>query len=110
MRLGLGMGYWSSGPPAGADEQIATAERLGFDCIWTAEAYGSDALTPLAWWGAATDSIGLGTSICQLSARTPAAMAMAAMSLDHLSGGRFRLGIGGCQRAAAKSRGRARPA
>ena len=94
MRLGLGMGYWSSGPPSGAAEQIATAERLGFDCIWTAEAYGSDALTPLAWWGANTDSIGLGTSICQLSARTPAAMAMAAMSLDHLSGGRFRLGLG----------------
>ncbi len=94
MRLGLGMGYWSSGPPAGAAEQIATAERLGFDAIWTAEAYGSDALTPLAWWGAATESIGLGTSICQLSARTPAAMAMAAMSLDHLSGGRFRLGLG----------------
>jgi F420-dependent oxidoreductase-like protein len=88
------MGYWSAGPPAGAAEQIATAERLGFDCIWTAEAYGSDALTPLAWWGAATDSIELGTSICQLSARTPSAMAMAAMSLDHLSGGRFRLGLG----------------
>ena len=94
MRLGLGMGYWSAGPPAGAAEQIATAERLGFDCIWTAEAYGSDALTPLAWWGSATDRIGLGTSICQLSARTPAAMAMAAMSIDHLSGGRFRLGLG----------------
>lgn len=94
MKLGLGMGYWSSGPPAGAAEQIATAERLGFDAIWTAEAYGSDALTPLAWWGAATDSIGLGTSICQLSARTPAAMAMAAMTMDHLSGGRFRLGLG----------------
>jgi F420-dependent oxidoreductase-like protein len=94
MRLALGMGYWSSVPPEGATEQIATAERLGFDCVWTAEAYGSDALTPLAWWGAGTSSIGLGTSICQLSARTPAAMAMAAMTLDHLSGGRFRLGLG----------------
>ncbi len=94
MRLGLGMGYWSSGPPVGAAEQIRTAERLGYDCIWTAEAYGSDALTPLAWWGAATEEIGLGTSICQLSARTPTAMAMAAMSMDHLSGGRFRLGLG----------------
>ncbi|MGH1491253.1 MAG: LLM class F420-dependent oxidoreductase [Acidimicrobiales bacterium] len=94
MRLGLGMGYWSSGPPAGAAEQIATAERLGFDCVWTAEAYGSDALTPLAWWGAATSEIALGTSICQLSARSPAAMAMAAMTMDHLSDGRFRLGLG----------------
>ncbi len=94
MKLALGLGYWSSGPPAGSVEQIATAERLGFDSMWTAEAYGSDALTPLAWWGAATQNIGLGTSICQVSARTPSAMAMAAMSLDHLSGGRFRLGLG----------------
>ncbi len=94
MQLALGMGYWSSGPPADAAEQIATAERLGFDSIWTAEAYGSDALTPLAWWGAATERIGLGTAICQISARTPAATAMAAMTLDHLSGGRFRLGLG----------------
>ncbi len=94
MKLALGMGYWSAGPPDGAQEQVAEAERLGFDSIWTAEAYGSDALTPLAWWGATTESIGLGTSICQISARTPAAMAMAAMSLDHLSGGRFRLGLG----------------
>ncbi len=88
------MGYWSSGPPADAADQVAAAERLGFDAVWTAEAYGSDALTPLAWWGAATERIALGTSICQISARTPAAMAMAAMSLDHLSGGRFRLGLG----------------
>ncbi|MDH3682984.1 MAG: LLM class F420-dependent oxidoreductase [Acidimicrobiia bacterium] len=94
MRLALGFGYWSAGPPAGAVEQLATAERLGFDCAWTAEAYGSDALTPLAWWGASSETIGLGTSICQLSARTPAAMAMAAMTMDHLSGGRFRLGLG----------------
>jgi F420-dependent oxidoreductase-like protein len=94
MKLALGMGYWSQGPPPGAAEQVAEAERLGFDSMWTAEAYGSDALTPLAWWGASTERIALGTSICQISARTPAAMAMAAMSLDHLSGGRFRLGLG----------------
>ncbi|MGH1502189.1 MAG: LLM class F420-dependent oxidoreductase [Acidimicrobiales bacterium] len=94
MKLALGLGYWSSGPPQGATEQIAAAEDLGFDSVWTAEAYGSDALTPLAWWGAATERIGLGTSICQLSARTPAAMAMAAMTMDHLSDGRFRLGLG----------------
>ncbi|MEL7158100.1 MAG: LLM class F420-dependent oxidoreductase [Actinomycetota bacterium] len=94
MRLALGAGYWSAGPPAGITEQIATAERLEFDAVWTAEAYGSDALTPLAWWGANTSTIGLGTSICQISARTPAAMAMAALTIDHLSGGRFRLGLG----------------
>src|SRR4051794_29271966 len=94
MKIGINTGYWSSGPPAGVPEQIAEAERLGFDSVWTAEAYGSDALTPLAWWGAATSTLRLGTSIMQLSARTPTAAAMAAMTLDHLSEGRFLLGIG----------------
>src|SRR5215467_3794105 len=54
MKIGLSTGYWGSGPPAGAAEAVMEAERLGFDSIWTAEAYGSDALTPLAWWGAST--------------------------------------------------------
>src|SRR5213594_4063608 len=94
MKLGLATGYWTSGPPAGVQESIAEAERLGFDSIWTAEAYGSDAFTPLAWWGSQTSRIKLGTAIAQLSARTPAATAMAAMTLDHLSGGRFILGVG----------------
>jgi F420-dependent oxidoreductase-like protein len=94
MKLGLATGYWSSGPPAGVEESIAEAERLGFDSIWTAEAYGSDCLTPLAWWGAKTERLKLGTAIAQISARTPAATAMAAITLDHLSGGRFILGLG----------------
>jgi F420-dependent oxidoreductase-like protein len=94
LRLGYSVGYWSSGPPPGALEAILEAERLGFDSVWSAEAYGSDALTPLAWWGARTSSIRLGTGIIQMSARTPAATAMAAMTLDHLSGGRFILGLG----------------
>jgi F420-dependent oxidoreductase-like protein len=94
MKLGINMGYWSSGPPAGVEQLLTTAEECGFDSAWTAEAYGSDALTPLAWWGAQTRTLRLGTAIMQLSARTPAATAMAAMSLDHLSGGRFILGIG----------------
>ena len=94
MKLGLQVGYWSRGIPEGTTESIAAAERLGFDSVWTAEAYGSDALTPLAWWGASTERINLGTSIVQLSARTPAATAMAAMTLDHLSGGRVILGLG----------------
>jgi F420-dependent oxidoreductase-like protein len=94
LRLGLNVGYWAGGPPPGAAESVAEAERLGFDSIWTAEAYGSDAITPLAWWGAATERIKLGTAIVQISARTPAATAMAAMSLDHLSGGRLILGLG----------------
>jgi F420-dependent oxidoreductase-like protein len=94
LRLGLSIGYWTSGPPPGVTETIAEAERLGFDSLWTAEAYGSDGLTPLAWWGSSTERIRLGTSITQMSARTPAATAMAAMTMDHLSGGRFILGLG----------------
>jgi F420-dependent oxidoreductase-like protein len=94
MKLGLVIGYWSAGPPPGVAESIAAADRLGFDSIWTAEAYGSDCFTPLAWWGSATSRVKLGTGITQLSARTPAATAMTAMTLDHLSGGRLILGLG----------------
>ncbi|HEX3947215.1 MAG TPA: LLM class F420-dependent oxidoreductase [Acidimicrobiales bacterium] len=94
MKIGLQLGYWGAGPPPGAIELVAEAERLGFDSVWTAESYGSDALTPLAWWGSQTSRVRLGTSLCQLSARTPTAMAMAALTLDHLSGGRFVLGLG----------------
>jgi F420-dependent oxidoreductase-like protein len=94
LKLGLNTGYWAGGPPAGAPEAIAEAERLGLDSIWTAEAYGSDGLTPLAWWGASTERLKLGTAITQMSARQPAATAMAAMTLDHLSCGRFILGLG----------------
>ena len=94
LKLGLALGYWAGGPPADAQQSVLEAERLGFTSVWTAEAYGSDALLPLAWWGAATSTIGLGTGIVQISARTPAATAMAAMTLDHLSGGRLLLGLG----------------
>src|SRR3954452_22393749 len=94
MKLGLNTGYWSGGPPPAAAESILEADRLGFDSVWTAEAYGSDVLTPLAWWGARTSRIRLGTSIMQMAARTPAASAMAAMTMDHLSGGRVVLGLG----------------
>ncbi len=94
LRLGLNTGYWSSGPPPGVTEAITEAERLGFDSLWTAESYGSDVLTPLAWWGASTERLRLGTALVQMSARTPAATAMAAMTMDHLSGGRFILGLG----------------
>jgi F420-dependent oxidoreductase-like protein len=94
LKLGLALGYWAGGPPPGAAESVLEAERLGFDSMWTAEAYGSDALTPLAWWGASTERLKLGTAIVQVSARTPAATAMAAMTLDHLSGGRLILGLG----------------
>ena len=94
MKLGLHIGYWGAGPPAGVPDLVAEAERLGFDSVWTAEAYGSDALTPLAWWGSQTTRVRLGTDLIQLSARTPTATGMAALTMDHLTGGRFVLGLG----------------
>jgi len=94
LKLGLQLGYWGAAPPRGFVELVQEAERLGYDSVWTAEAYGSDALTPLAWLGAHTERIRLGSGICQLSARTPTATAMAAMTLDHLTGGRMILGLG----------------
>jgi F420-dependent oxidoreductase-like protein len=94
LKLGLQLGYWGARPPSGFVELVQRAEQLGYDSVWTAEAYGSDALTPLAWIGAQTSRIRLGTGVCQLSARTPTATAMAAMTLDHLSHGRFMLGLG----------------
>ncbi len=93
-KLGYNTGYWGSGPPTGVVEAVKEADKLGFHSLWTAEAYGSDALTPLAWWGSHTTNIKLGTGIMQMSARTPAATAMSAMTLDHLSNGRMILGIG----------------
>ncbi|GAB4582815.1 LLM class F420-dependent oxidoreductase [Nocardia sp. IFM 10818] len=94
MRFGLQLGYWGAQPPANAQELVIAAENAGFDAVFTAESWGSDAFTPLAWWGARTDRVRLGTSVVQLSARTPTATAMAALSLDHLSGGRAILGLG----------------
>ncbi len=94
MKLGLQLGYWGAQPPASAAELVLEAERLGYDSIWTAESWGSDALTPLAWWGSRTSKVRLGTDLMQLSARQPTAAAMAALTMDHLSGGRFVLGLG----------------
>ncbi len=94
MKLGLQLGYWSAQPPTNHAELVATAEDAGFDTVFTAEAWGSDAYTPLAWWGRETTRMRLGTSVVQLSARTPTACAMAALTLDHLSGGRHILGLG----------------
>jgi F420-dependent oxidoreductase-like protein len=94
LKLGLQLGYWGAGPPPGFVELAQEAERLGYASVWTAEAWGSDAFTPLAWIGAQTSRIQLGTSVVQISARTPTATAMAAMTLDHLSGGRLILGLG----------------
>jgi F420-dependent oxidoreductase-like protein len=93
MRLGLNIGY-SGGGIELPMQLVEEAERVGYDSVWTAEAYGSDAVVPLAWIGARTSRIRLGTSIMQMPARTPAMTAMTAMTLDALSGGRFILGIG----------------
>src|SRR5256885_14063598 len=95
LKLGLNTGYWPSrppGPPPGIEATIAEAERLGFDSMWTAEAYGSDVLAPLAGWGAKTERIRLGTAIVQMSARPPAATALGAVTMGHLSRGRVILG------------------
>jgi F420-dependent oxidoreductase-like protein len=94
MKLGLQLGYWGAQPPDNHAELVAAAEDAGFDAVFTAEAWGSDAYTPLAWWGSSTRRIRLGTSVVQLSARTPTACAMAALTLDHLSCGRHMLGLG----------------
>jgi F420-dependent oxidoreductase-like protein len=94
LKLGLQLGYWQAQPPTNHVELAQRAESLGYDSVWTAEAWGSDAFTPLAWIGAHTSRIRLGTAIVQLSARTPAATAMATLTLDHLSKGRVTLGLG----------------
>jgi F420-dependent oxidoreductase-like protein len=94
VKLGLQLGYWGAKPPTDHAELVAAAEDAGFDTVFTAEAWGSDAYTPLAWWGRETERMRLGTSVIQLSARTPTACAMAALTLDHLSGGRHILGLG----------------
>src|SRR5215813_1731458 len=93
MQLALSLNY--SGATLALDlAKVLEAERLGFDSVWTAEAYGSDAVTPAAWIAARTEKIHVGTGIMQIPARTPAMTAMTAMTLDGLSGGRFRLGLG----------------
>jgi F420-dependent oxidoreductase-like protein len=94
MKLGLQLGYWGAQPPENHGELVAAAEAAGFDTVFTAEAWGSDAYTPLAWYGSSTSRLRLGTSVVQLSARTPTACAMAALTLDHLSRGRHILGLG----------------
>jgi F420-dependent oxidoreductase-like protein len=93
MELGLHLGYWGA-QPIDVMPLVEEAERLGFGSIWSAEAYGSDAVSWLAWVASRTTTLEFGTAIMQIPARTPAATAMTAITLDHLSGGRFRLGLG----------------
>ncbi|MFD4502639.1 LLM class F420-dependent oxidoreductase [Streptomyces sp. NPDC058457] len=94
MRLGLALGYWGRGPSPDHVPLAREAERLGYDSVWTAESWGSDAFTPLTWIAAQTSTIKLGTAVAQMAARSPTTTAMHALTLDHLSGGRMLLGLG----------------
>ncbi len=97
MKLGINWGYWGAAPNTALDQMVAMtqeAEKLGFETVWAAESWGSDAFSPLAYLAAHTSKIKLGTSVVQMAARTPTAVAMHAVTLDHLSGGRFILGLG----------------
>ncbi|MER5312873.1 LLM class F420-dependent oxidoreductase [Streptomyces sp. NPDC002773] len=94
MRLGLALGYWGRGPSPAHLDLAREAERLGYDSVWTAEAWGSDAFTALTWIAAHTTRIKLGTAVAQMAARAPTTTAMHALTLDHLSGGRVMLGLG----------------
>ncbi|MQY13268.1 putative coenzyme F420-dependent oxidoreductase [Streptomyces sp. RB5] len=94
MRLGINLGYWGAGMDADNLAVAREADKLGYDVCWAAEAYGSDAATVLAWVGAQTERIDVGSAIFQIPARTPAMTAMTAATLDSLTGGRFRLGLG----------------
>ena len=94
MKLALNLGYWGAGNDAANLGLAREADRLGYSCVWAAEAYGSDAATVLAWVAAQTERIDVGSAVFQIPGRTPANTAMTAATLDTLSGGRFRLGLG----------------
>lgn len=94
MRLGLNLGYWGMGNDADNLVLAREADRLGYSVVWAAEAYGSDAATVLTWVAAQTEQIDVGSAVFQIPGRTPANTAMTAATLDTLSGGRFRLGLG----------------
>jgi F420-dependent oxidoreductase-like protein len=94
MKLGLNLGYWGMGNDADNLELARQADRLGYSVVWAAEAYGSDAATVLAWVAAQTEQIDVGSAVFQIPGRTPANTAMTAATLDTLSNGRFRLGLG----------------
>jgi F420-dependent oxidoreductase-like protein len=94
MKLGLNLGYWGAGNDSDNIALAQEADRIGYSVVWAAEAYGSDAATVLSWVGALTQNVDLGAAVMQIPARSPAMTAMTAATLDTLSGGRFRLGLG----------------
>jgi F420-dependent oxidoreductase-like protein len=96
MRLGYSMSYWGGSGPGPADHLtlVREAERLGYDSVWAAETYGTDPVSLMAWLAGTTERIGLGTGVLQMTGRRPTVAAMAAATIDQISGGRFRLGLG----------------
>jgi F420-dependent oxidoreductase-like protein len=94
MKLGMMLGYWGANKPQGVVPLVQAAEEYGYDSVWVAESWGSDCFTYATWLAANTSRIKIGTGVVQLSARTPTATAMAAITLDHISEGRFQLGLG----------------
>jgi F420-dependent oxidoreductase-like protein len=94
MDLGVFLGYWGAGYPEGIVDRLKTAVALGYSSAWTSEAYGSDALTPIASYSRAVPELRWGTAVAQISARAPTCTATSAMTLDHLTGGQFSLGLG----------------
>ena len=94
MKLGLNLGYWGKGNDASNVDLAVEADKLGYSVVWAAEAYGSDAVSVLAYVAAKTTKVDIGSAVMQIPARTPAMTAMTAATLDSLSGGRFRLGLG----------------
>jgi F420-dependent oxidoreductase-like protein len=94
MRLGLNLGYWGAGNDADNLALAREADKLGYSVVWAAEAYGSDTATVLSWIAAQTEKVDIGSAVFQIPARTPAMTAMTSATLDTLSGGRFRLGLG----------------
>jgi len=93
VRIGIHVGHWE-GTPHDVSALAIEAERAGMDSVWISETWGSDGVALLAWIAARTERIGLGAGVLQMPARTPVSVAMAALTLDHLSGGRMRLGLG----------------
>jgi F420-dependent oxidoreductase-like protein len=94
VKIGLQLGYWGRTPPLDLPQTLATADDLGLDSVWVAESWGNDAFSYATWVAAHTTRVRIGTGIVQMAARTPTATAMAAITVDHLSGGRFILGLG----------------
>ncbi len=94
MKIGIQLGYWGRTPPADLAQTLASVDDLGLDSVWVAESWGNDAFTYAAWVAAHTKRVRIGTGIVQMAARTPTATAMATITVDHLSNGRFILGLG----------------